>query len=211
MNFLKKEVEEGKILSLKQNIDMVKEELNSEEQFFEKAVMTERFVKKYKKPLIIAVAAVIVIAAGNFAYEYNKQNTIEAANKTLAQLQNNPKDAQSAAQLKTLSKELYDAWSFSQAIADKDVKKLQTLSESKTLLVGNLASYEAASIQGDAKSLDRYSAQSDAIYKDLALVQSAIVLINTNKIDKAHQKLALIPLDSPLAQVVAALKHYGVK
>ena len=211
MNFLKKEVEEGKILSLKQNIDMVKEELNSEEQFFEKAVMTERFVKKYKKPLIIAVAAVIILAAGNFAYEYNKQNTIEAANTTLAQLQNNPKDAQSAAQLKTLSKELYDVWSFSQAIANKDVKTLQALSKSKTLLVGNLASYEAASIQGDAKSLERYSTQDDAIYKDLAVVQNAIVLLNANEIDKAHKKLALIPLDSPLAQVVAALKHYGVK
>jgi len=35
-------------LSLKQDIEMVKEELNSEEKFFEKAVLTERFVKKYK-------------------------------------------------------------------------------------------------------------------------------------------------------------------
>ena len=198
-------------MSLKQNIDMVKEELNSEEQFFEKAVMTERFVKKYKKPLVATVVAVIAIAAVNFAYEYNKQSTIEAANTTLAQLQNNPKDAQSAAQLQTLSKELYDVWSFSQAIADKDVKKLQTLSKSNTLLVGDLASYEAASMQGDAAALQSYSTNEDAIYKDLALVQSAIVLLNANEIDKAHQKLALVPLDSPLAQVVAALKHYGVQ
>ena len=37
------------VVSLKENIEMVKNELNSEEQFFEKAVQTERFVKKYKK------------------------------------------------------------------------------------------------------------------------------------------------------------------
>jgi hypothetical protein len=42
---------EGFLLSLKENINMVREELNSEEKFFEKAVITEKFVKKYKNLL----------------------------------------------------------------------------------------------------------------------------------------------------------------
>jgi len=45
-------------LSLKNNIEMVKEELNSEEKFFEKAVITEKFVKKYKNLLIGSVIAI---------------------------------------------------------------------------------------------------------------------------------------------------------
>ena len=35
-------------MSLKEELEMVKEELSSEEKFFEKAVITEKFVKKYK-------------------------------------------------------------------------------------------------------------------------------------------------------------------
>jgi hypothetical protein len=56
----------GVLLSLKENIQAVKDELNSEEKFFENAIRTERFVKKYQKPLIAAVVA-LVIGLGSYA------------------------------------------------------------------------------------------------------------------------------------------------
>ena len=59
---------------------MVKEELNSEEKFFEKAVMTEKFVKKYKNIMIGAVVAVVVLVSANLIYESNNNANIEEAN-----------------------------------------------------------------------------------------------------------------------------------
>ena len=48
-------------MSLKDNIEMVKEELNSEEKFFERSVITERFVKKYKNAIIASVVVIVLL------------------------------------------------------------------------------------------------------------------------------------------------------
>jgi len=198
-------------LSLKENIEMVKEELNSEEQFFEKAVMTERFVKKYKKPLIGLVAAIILIVAGDIGYQVSEQNRIESANQTLAQLQKNPTDKLALAHLESLSPALHDVWLYSQAIAQKNVDDLQKLQSSKALIVNDVASYETAEYKEDVAALQSYSERQNAIYKDLAIVMRAVILMNDGKIDTAHDALEMIGVNSPLAQVANALMHYGVK
>ena len=198
-------------MSLKENLDMVKDELNSEEKFFEKAVVTERFVKKYKKPLIGAVVAVVLVVVANLGYEASEQNRIEAANETLAVLQKNPADKVALSKLDSLSPALHDVWLYSQAIAEENVSELEKLQKTKTLIVNDTSIYEAAELKADAKSLDAYSEKQNAIYKDLAVVMSAILLMDAGKIDDAHQKLAMISETSSLAPVVQALMHYGVK
>jgi len=190
---------------------MVKDELNSEEKFFEKAVMTERFVKKYKKPLIGVVATIVLIVIANFAYVASEQNRIESANETLTKLQKNPKDEVALARLESLSPELHDVWVYSQAIAQKNAADLEKLKNSKALLVGDAASYEAAEYKEDLAALESYSERQKAIYKDLAAVMSAVLLMNEGKIDDAHDKLEMIGANSPLAQMASALMHYGVK
>lgn len=198
-------------MSLKENIDMVKEELNSEEKFFEKAVITEKFVKKYKNIMIGGVAAVVIAVAANIIYEANKSANIEDANNALSALVKDANDADAKTRLKSLSKELYDVWSYSQAIANKDIEALKSLSNSKTPMVSDLASYELASSSADADALNDYSMKQQAVYKDLALVQNAILLMNKNEIEKAHQELKKVSQDSSLSKVVLALLHYGVK
>jgi hypothetical protein len=201
----------GRVLSLKENLEMVKDELNSEEKFFEKAVMTERFVKKYKKPLIGVVAAIVLVVIANLAYVASEQNRVESANETLAKLQKNPTDAVALARLDSLSPALHDVWVYSQAIAQKNTADLEKLKNSKALLVGDVASYEAAEYKEDLASLESYSERQKAIYKDLAAVMSAVLLMNEGKIDDAHDKLEMIGANSPLAQMASALMHYGVK
>ena len=49
-------------MSIKENVDYVKEELNSQEKFLESFVKGERFYKKYRT-LIFASIAIIVIGA----------------------------------------------------------------------------------------------------------------------------------------------------
>jgi hypothetical protein len=198
-------------LSIKNDIQMVKEELNSEEKFFEKAVMTERFVKKYKGLMIGSVVAVVFFVAGNIAYTINEQNTLKATNKALNELQINPANSVALDELKSLSPVLSDAWLYSQAIAQKDIASLEKLKNSESPLIGDLASYELAQNSADVSALNAYSSKQDAVYRDLAQVLSAVKLINTQKIDEAQRKLSMISVDSPLSQVAKALMHYGVK
>ncbi len=190
---------------------MVKEELNSEEKFFEKAVITEKFVKKYKNLMIGLVVAIIVVVVANVVLEANKNAKIKEANQLLATLKANANDKNAKIQLSHLSPNLYDVWSFSQAIVDKDIETLKKLQSSKANLIGDFATYEVASQSGDMDKLNEYSMRQGAIYKDLALVQSAIILLDKKEIDKAHQKLKQVSATSPLSKVVLALSHYGVK
>jgi hypothetical protein len=65
-------------LSIKDGITLVKEELTSEEKLFEKSVITERFIKKYKKIMIGGVVVFIMLVGANFTYELNKESTVLA-------------------------------------------------------------------------------------------------------------------------------------
>jgi len=195
-------------LSLKDNISMVKEELNSEEKFFEKAVMTEKFVKKYKNIMIASVVAIVLVVGANLAYSANENSKITAANVALLKLQKDSKNADALSELKMLSPNLYDVWIFSQAVANKDLELLKSLKNTDALILNDLVKYELAT---DAASLESYASKQDAIFKDLALVQSAVILLNENKIDEARNKLSMISKESSLNKLVAALMHYGIK
>ena len=198
-------------MSLKTDLEMVKDELTSEEKFFEKAVVTEKFVKKYKNVMIGSVVAVVLFVSGNIVYSINKKNTIDSANATLMELQANANNPASLARLESLSPELHDVWVYSQAIANKDMKQLETLTKSKALLVSDLASYEVAQNSKDISKLNAYAEKQNALYSDLARVQSAIILMQEKKIKESHELLSMINLNSPLAKIAKALMHYGVK
>jgi len=190
---------------------MVKEELTSEEKFFEKAVVTEKFVKKYKNVLIASVAIIVLAVAGNIVYTINKQNTLDKANSLLAQLQAKPNNPQIETKLKELSPALSSVWKYSQAVANNDVTTLKSLKKSDALMISDLASYEVAQNSKDVSTLQEYADKQNAIYSDLARVESAVLLMNEKKIDKAHEVLSMINVNSPLAQVAKSLMHYGVK
>lgn len=195
-------------MSLKTDIEMVKDELSSEEMFFEKAVITERFIKKYKKVMIGSVIAIVVVVAANIAYNLKNENRIEAANTALAILQNDSNNAQALNDLKSLSNSLYEVYLYSNAVTNKDGKSLAELTKSKTPMISDLASYELAQ---DSKSLEEYALKQDAVFKELALVQSAVMLINSGNTDEAHKKLMQIAQTSSLSSVAKSLLHYGVK
>ena len=190
---------------------MVKDELNSEEKFFEKAVITEKFVKKYKNMMIASVVVVVLLAGGNIAYDMNKKSKIEGANATLVLLEKDSSDSASLAQLKVLSPNLHDVWLFSKATADKDTAALTQLQNSKALIVSDLVAYELAQNKKDTAALNSYAMKQSSIYKDLAQVQAAVILINSGKIEQAHEKLLKITEASSLNRVAKALLHYGVK
>lgn len=198
-------------MSLKNDIEMVKEELTSEEKFFEKAVITEKFVKKYKNVMIASVVAVTLFVAGSIIYSGMEDARISDANTVLSELQSSQNTQATLARLESLSPELYDVWIYSQAVVNEDVAQLEKLQNSRSMLINDLASYENAQNSADIAKLEEYAQKQDGIYEDLANVQAAVLLMNNGEIDKAHKRLKLINVDSPLAQIATALMHYGIK
>ena len=199
------------VVSLKENIEMVKNELNSEEQFFEKAVQTERFVKKYKKTLIELVAAAVLAIGTGTAYDIYTQNKIDQSNAAFNVLMADPDDQTAQEQLKTLNPKLYDLWTLSKALKSKDQEVLRTLQNSKALAVADLAAYELSAIEEDAEGLENYAQKSGALLKDLALIEAAVLLMEKGDVKSAKEKLSMIDINSPLYESAQSLAHYGVK
>jgi len=198
-------------LSLKNDIEMVKEELSSEEKFFEKAVMTERVVKKYKKVIIGAVVGVTLFVAGSIVYSEMQDARVADANGLLLELKATPSNQAALARLASLSPNLHDVWLYSQAVATQNSAGFEKLLSSKAPFVADFAAYELAQATNDIEKLERYAQKQDAIYADLAIVQAALIFINSGETEKAHAKLKAISINSAFSEVASALMHYGVK
>lgn len=195
-------------MSLKDNISAIKSELNSEEKFFEKAVLTEKFIKKYKNVIIALVVGAIVVAVANVAYEVNEKSKRDSANAALMEVLKDANNQNALSELQASSPALYDVLKYSRAINAKDSQALEKLKDSKTPLIGDLSTYEAAK---DESSLKNYSLKQDSFYKELATIEVAVTMLEESKIQEAHNLLKSIPASSPLHSVATKLLHYGVQ
>lgn len=198
-------------MSLKENIDMVKEELNQEEKLFESAVKTERFVKKYKMPLISVVVTVIVVLIGNSIYQANKAQSIATSNEAYMTLLAQPDDSEAVKTLQENNPALYDAWKFQRAVQADDKAGLESLTSSKSSVIADLASYELAAINKDKTALNAYALNQEAVLKDLAVLDEAVLLMQEGKTAEAKARLAFIDERSPLKKLSMLLQHYGVQ
>lgn len=198
-------------MSLKENMDAIKQELNSEEKFFENAIRTERFVKRYQKPLIAAVVISLLSVGGIIGYQTYEDIKIERSNEAFNTLLQNPSDTQAEQTLKNNNARLYDLWKLSQALAKKDVTALESLKNSETFAVADIAQYESAVMKKDMQGVDQYTKRQGALYKDLALVESAVDSLEKGNIAAAKQKIGLISKESSLSPVTQTLMHYGAQ
>lgn len=198
-------------MSLKENMDTLKEELNSEEKFFESAIRTERFIKRYQKPLIAGIAVLMLSGIAAMGYEMYRDAKIESSNAALSVLLTNPADTAAEETLRADNLQLYALWKYSRAVNQNDSAALESLKSSDAEMIADAAAYEAAVLKGDAAALEAYSKQQGTLYKDLAVLGLAVRFIESGNVEAAHQKISQIPEDSPLYTAAQSLAHYGVK
>jgi len=198
-------------LSVKENVELIKQELSAEEQFFEKAVVTERFFNKYKKVIVVFAAVIVVGAIAKVGYDIKEANRIKTANEALLVLEKNPNDAQARATLQANSAKLFQLWQFADAIKKNDLQTLENTAKENLFIISDVASYHIASSKKEATKLAEYALQQNGIYKDLAIVDNATLALKEGKTIQMKEELALLPKDSALIQTAQILKHYGVK
>jgi len=191
-------------MSLKENVNYVKDELNTEEKFLESFVKVERF---YKKNKLIIIAAVVIVVVGVIGLYTTK--SIQASNKLEANIAFNKvlKDAKDNSALNILKEknaQLFQVAEYIQAVKDgKD-------SDTQVKYLKDLASYQKALNAKDANKLNDISMQKDFLLKEFAIFNRALILAENGKYEDAKAALKLIPNDSKVNDLVNVLKHYLV-
>lgn len=190
---------------------MVREELNQEEKLFAGAVRTERFVKKYKMPIISALTTIVIVIIAYSLYQMNIAKSVEVSNEAYIVLLNDPQDKAAQEILEENNAALFDAWQYKRALDQQDEALLQALSSSSSDVIADLARYELAALKKDKSALNAYALEQEAILKDLALLNEAVLLMKEKKVDEAKARLRLIDEKSSLNKIATLLQHYGVK
>ena len=194
-------------MSLKDNIEAVKEELSTEEQLLESVIKAEGFWKKYKKIILTVVSIIFIAIVAKLISDYIKEKNINESNIAYAKLIKNPNDKDALNTLKSKNPRLYELYLFKEGAKSSDIAKLEELKSSiNDGVLKDLLSYQIDSIS--QKDLDSYSIKEGAILKELAIYESAYLLLKSGKIQEADKKLDTIPQNSPLYSLSQNLKNY---
>ena len=94
-------------MSLKENVNYVKDELNTEEKFLEGFVKIERFYKKNKLIVIALVVIIIGAVIGIYVTKSIQSSNKLEANIAFNKVLENPKDLESMNILKEKNKQLF--------------------------------------------------------------------------------------------------------
>ena len=188
-------------MDIKSGLNEVKKELSSDEKLLEQAFHLEKFLKKYKKPLI-AIATVLVLAfVGYKVNNYLENLKLKKSNSALLTLQKNPNDSKALSVLKENNPKLYSLYIYSIGVDKADKELLKSVNKSSAFL-DDVVNYHLSVLDKTPKE--------SIYYKNLSLIQKAYLLIKRNKKDEAKNILIQIPKESAVAPVARLLLHFTI-
>ncbi|HDZ5065032.1 TPA: hypothetical protein RTH03_000977 [Campylobacter jejuni] len=187
-------------MGLKDNLKAVKNELNTEEQFIEKFIKGERFIRKYKFYISAIIIILVAWFVGNFIISKINDYKIKEANEIYANLLQDPNDKNLLEKLKNKNINLYTIFLLKENINDFNNTTLQ--SELKQI-------YSNAQTNTLLKNIIALSLGDKSIFlKNYDKLLEAYRLLEQNKIEEANVLLSQIKENSSLSQIAKNLKHY---
>ncbi|MRI83576.1 MAG: hypothetical protein C6I00_04070 [Nitratiruptor sp.] len=197
-------------MSAKENLEYIKKELSSEEQFLESLIKAEKFYKRYRKPLLGGLLLLLFLGVGYWGYQLKREHDLKVSNEAYARLLQNPQDAQALQILQEKNPRLYQLYRYQEALKRKDPKLFKELVQVDEPILQDLARYHLAVLKKDQKGLSRYAKGGEALLQEMALLGSGWLLYERGAISQGHQEIELVPTNSPAAPFAALLRHYGV-
>ncbi|WP_233707964.1 hypothetical protein, partial [Helicobacter bizzozeronii] len=196
----------GSQMDIKKNLKQVQEEFRGDEKLLESAFRLEKLYHKYKYVLLVVVVGVVLWVAYMKFLEHKQEKKNQEITAVYNEVLQNPSNVAVLDRLKQTSQELYDLYTYAQALKSQDTQALLKLENSPNSLVRALATYYYASYQKDLKTLQMLNLPK---MQDLIALQKAYLLYQEHKQPQEIQKvLGVIDPTSSLYQVVSILKHY---
>ena len=187
-------------MAIKEDLTQIKQEIGAQEQFLESMIKGERFFRKYKKFMIIAIIVAVIAIIGFYSNKIINDNRIEDANLAYSKLILNPNDANALSILKEKEPNLYALFSLQQKL---DKNETNGISELANLKVNPIVKDIILSQNGNANN---------QILSEYSTLLKGFELLKQNKIKEANDEFDKISLDSQLQTLVKNLKHYqGIK
>lgn len=187
-------------MSLKENVSYIKDEISTEEQFFENFFKIEKFYKKYKKIILAVVVAGVLGLIGMALFDFLSQKNAVVANEAYTKVLLNNNDKGALDELKSANEELYN-------IALFQISQEKTTA-SNVAYLEDIASYNTAVAKGDIAALDGMIMQQDFLLKDFAVLSKTLILIEKKEYKKAKDTIARIDEKSRVLPLSNMIKHF---
>lgn len=179
-------------MSLKENLQAVKNSLSTEEQMIENFIKGERFIRKYRFIIIALVGLLFVYLVYYYTSDAFSQSTMQKNNDIYVSLLENPDDTEKLELLKNKNPNLYVLFLLTRFDNSPELEKASELKLNplvKEILKANYSN--------DSKFLKEYNT-----------ILQAYDLLKQGKIQEADVILAQIPQNSELRELVNNFKHY---
>ncbi len=187
-------------MSLKENINYIKEEVSNEDKIFESFFKLEKFYKKYKFIIIASIISILSYVITVNVLSYLKEQSDIKANIAYNKVLLNNKDDKSLQILKEENKVLFD-------IATYKNSNDNTL-QNDVLYLKQIALFNKAIKEKDIKTIDSLIIDSNFLLRDYAIFNKALLLIDDKNYIKAKKTLEQIANTSEIKQASDLLKHF---
>lgn len=191
-------------MSIKENLQVVKEEISSDEKMLESVFRIEAFIKKYKFLFIALIVAGLGWIAWLYASDYLKEQKAIKSTALMEKIQSNVEDESAWNELKKENASLYEMMRFSYAIKNNNIQELEQMKNSSNPFISSYSNYEVASLT------ENFSSLKDSDFSDLALLQEGYLLVSKKDYTQALSKLNGISNTSELKDFALRIGHYGI-
>lgn len=188
----------GNILALKDDIEGIKEQIGTEEQFLQSMIKSELFIKKYKKPLLACVILAVLGFASYYGNEFYKEYKINKANAIFSELVKNPNDEKILNELKNEDFNLYAIYKLENLKNSQNADMSEIVNDEKLdPMLKNIINLQLGKSGGELLS-------------DYETLLKGFELLKEGKLKDAKNEFDKIPFNSPLNQIAKNLKHYNI-
>lgn len=192
-------------MSIKRDLENIKEEFQNDGRIFESAFQLERIFQRYKWVLV----AIIVLALAGWVYTGIKgiiqEKNAKEASQLYTQLAQNHSE-ETFKQLEQKAPQLAEFLLLKKAVQSSNEEELKQLENSKNEFIKDFATYQIAMLKKDIKKLGEVKGE----FSSLAKFEQAFLLIQDKQITQAKEVLQSIPQNSNIHELSKLLAHYGV-
>lgn len=181
-------------MALKQNIEYVKESLNSQEQFLGNLIKGEKFFKKHKVTIITIIILFLAYISFTYINDHSKAHNLKVSNEAYQELMQNSDNKEAQELLKKTNLNLYSLFLFHN-LDDKEALEKIMNEEKLNETLSDFYNFETA-----LKSKDNFM-------EDYVNLMQAFQALKSDKKDEAKNYLMKIPLSSELFPTANSYMH----